>query len=123
MKIFIYTILLITIISIMYPWHMIEVSHNTDYMIQFFLSNLYPYLLLCWIYIWHYSMYGHILSFSYDRGNVIYKLEVTFDIIGITIVIQSMPILVEKGKVKFISLYIRIHDRVYASNYRIIKSD
>ena len=119
MKTFIYVILLITIISIIYPWHMIEVSRNTDYMIQFFLSNLYPYLLLCWIYIWHYSMYGHILSFSYDRGNVTYKLEVMFNIIKATVVIQSMPVLVEKNKVKFISLYIRIHGRVYASNYRL----
>ena len=105
MKVFIFTILLITVISIIYPWHMVEVSHNTDYMIQFFLSNLYPYLLLCWIYIWHYSMYGHILSFSYDKDNVTYRLEVVFHIVEITIVIRSIPILEKRDKVKFISLF------------------
>uniref|UniRef100_A0A6M3LQY7 Uncharacterized protein n=1 Tax=viral metagenome TaxID=1070528 RepID=A0A6M3LQY7_9ZZZZ len=50
-------------------------------------------------------MYGHFLSFSYNRHNITYKLEVKSHIIGVTIVILSMPIPDKKNKVKFISLY------------------
>uniref|UniRef100_A0A6M3LJ85 Uncharacterized protein n=1 Tax=viral metagenome TaxID=1070528 RepID=A0A6M3LJ85_9ZZZZ len=71
MKAVITIVIALTVLSILFPWHFFEMSRSNDTYIQFYLSELYPYLLCIWMYTAYSIGYGHPIVITKTNDNKI----------------------------------------------------